>query len=196
MQAFDWQRFGDDVRASAPAILASGAVPGPPEGPYVEGRAYPLAVDVDGATGAVSFAALNAEPRIQPGWWCVAVGFTLVDDVWREGAQDDNSTTQRPFVRPVAVENSTLPWLDWHSNGGLAEGGAYTRPRHMFFGIAPVSTARLTVTDGTGRERDLAITPWCGAYVATVEGSCSRLTGYGHDDGLIGSFVCREVPPR
>jgi hypothetical protein len=190
----DWQCSGDDVRASAAGILAAGVVPGPPKGPFVERRAYPLGVDVDGATGAVSYAAFNLYPDIAPGWWCVAIRFALGDRGWQDLEQDDNSTTQRPFERPVEVENSTLTWLDWHSNGGLAGIGDSLRYRHMFFGIAPTTTARLTVSDETGRERELAITPWCGAYVASVEGAFSRLAGYDHNGEPLGSFVCRDGP--
>jgi hypothetical protein len=32
----------------------------------------------------VSFAALDAYPDIEPGWWCVAIRFTLIDGVWRK----------------------------------------------------------------------------------------------------------------
>jgi len=195
---FDWQLFGDDVRKHGPALLAAGVVPGPPEGPFVEGRAYPLGVDIDGSTGAVSYAALNPYPDTAPGWWCVAVRFTLVDGVWHDGDQDDNSTTQQPFVRPVEIENSTSAWFDWHSNGGLGDYseriGDPPRYRHMFFGIAPAGTARLTVTDETARARDLTVTPWCGAYVATVEGAFSRLTGYDGNGQQLGSFVCFDGP--
>jgi hypothetical protein len=194
---FDWHRFGDDARDGGAAILATGVVPGPPTGPFIEGRAYPLAVDVDGSTGALSFAALNPYPDIEPGWWCIAVRFSRVDGAWRGGDDTDNSTTQRPFERPTAAENSRATWFDWHSNGGLelgrdGEDEDEPRYRHMFFGNAPAVTARLTVTDHTGRERDLAITPWCGAYVATVGGTYSRLTGYDHDGRMIGSFVCQD----
>jgi hypothetical protein len=59
----------------------------------------------------------------------------------------------------------------------------------MFFGVAPAATARLTVTDEAGRTRDLAITPWCGAYVATVEGATSRLTGYDAAGRVLGELA-------
>jgi hypothetical protein len=185
---FDWPSFYDEAGERGPALLAGGGVPEPPEGPFAAGRAYPLAVDVDGAHGAVSFAALDAYPDIEPGWWCVAIRFSLIDGVWHEGGQDDNSTTQRPFERPTEVTNSTESWCDWHSNGGLAGFEEGEPDRHMFFGVAPTGTARLTVTDATGRERDLAITPWCGAYVADVTGDFSRLTGYGAGGETLGSF--------
>jgi hypothetical protein len=193
---FDWQRFGDEAGETGRALLTAGAVPTPPEGPFAEGRAYPLAMDRDRDVAAVSFAALNAYPGIEAGWWCVAVGFTLVDGVWHEAGQDDNSTTQRPFERRATVENSTSPWIDWHSNGSLGGYGEHDgdppRHRHMFFGIAPTGTARLTITDAAGRERDLRITPWCGPYVAAVEGDYSKLWGYGEDGRLLGSFVCQD----
>jgi hypothetical protein len=186
--------FYDDVRATAPGILMAGVVPGPPVGPFVAGRAYPVGVDVDGTTGAVSYVALDAYPDIAPGWWCVALRFTCVDGVWHEVSEDDNSTTQRPFERPAEIENSVATWFDWHSNGAI---GGYEEPpvhRHLFFGIAPVGTARLTVTDEAGRERDLTITPWSGAYVAAVDGPFSRLTGYDEAGATLGSFVCVDGP--
>jgi hypothetical protein len=126
--------------------------------------------------------------------WCVAVRFKLVGGEWREHDDTDNSTTQRPFERPTKAENSTSEWFAWHSNGGSGGYGDPLRYHHMFFGIAPVGTARLVVTDETGRERDLAITPWCGAYVASVEGEFSRLTGYGENGELLGSVVCSDGP--
>jgi hypothetical protein len=187
--------FYDDVRATAQGILAAVSVPGPPSGPFVAGRAYPVGVDVDGATGAVSYVALDAHPAIAPGWWCVALRFTCVDGVWHEITEDDNSTTQRPFERAAESDNSMEGWVDWHSNGAL---GGYDEPpvhRHLFFGIAPVGTARLTVTDGAGRERDLTITPWSGAYVAAVDGAYSLLTGYDAAGVTLGSFVCLDGPP-
>jgi hypothetical protein len=36
----------------------------------------------------------------------------------------------------------------------------------------------LTVRGEDGPERDLRITPWCGAYVAVVAGATAKLTGY------------------
>jgi hypothetical protein len=189
------QGFHDDVRATAPGILGSGVVPGPPIGPFVEGRAYPVAVDLDGNTGAVSYVTLDAYPDIAPGWWCVALRFTWAGGVWHEITEDDNSTTQRPFERTAESENSIAGWVDWHSNGatgGYEEPGAPLVHRHLFFGIAPVATARLTVTDEVGRERDLSITPWCGGYVAAVDGAYSRLTGYDEAGELLGSFVCLD----
>jgi hypothetical protein len=188
---FDWQRFGDEVRVSAPAILSSGLVPGPPDGPFVSGAAYPLAVDVNGRLGAVSYAALDPYPDIVPGWWCVACSFSLRDGRWWEGSQDDNTTSSRPFERPAAVENGTA-WLDWGSNGAIGEWEQEPREQHVFFGVAPSTTSRLVVTDRDGAGRDLSITPWCGAYVAVVAGTYSKLTGYDGDGRQLGSFVCQD----
>ena len=195
--AFDWEQFYDEVRATGPAILDAGHVPGPPAGPFARSDAYPLAVDAggpdgaDGPVGAVSYAALHPYPDIASGWWCVAVRFTFMDGAWRDGDEFDNTTTARPFERPAAAENSTEPWIDWHTNGGAGDYGSDDAPRyrHLFFGIAPAPTARLTVTDERGRTRDLSITPWCGAYVATVEGFTSTLTGYAAAGGRLGELV-------
>ncbi|MBI5104187.1 MAG: hypothetical protein HZB46_04240 [Solirubrobacterales bacterium] len=190
---FDWSRFFDDVRELGPPILESGVVPGPPAGPFERHRAYPLAVDRDGPRAAVLFAALDANPDLARGWWSVAVRFTREDGRWRDGDEEDGFTTQRPFERPAVPENSRHTWVDWHTNGGFGDYGTdEPRYRHMVFGIATAGTERLVVTDETGRERDLAITPWCGAYVATVEGAFSRLTGHGPDGRLLGSFVCLD----
>ena len=122
---------------------------------------------------------------IAPGWRCEASIWVNGPRGWREvGGDHDSLTSQTPFERPARAENSNAGWCDWHSNGGAAVAGpADLDPwRHAFFGIAPVGTARLTVTDQTGAERDLAITPWNGAYVAVVSGLHSTLTGYA-DDG-------------
>jgi hypothetical protein len=83
--------------------------------------------------------------------------------------------------------NSRVAWCDWHSNGGLGRWGDDDPPewRHTFFGIAPVGTARLTVTDETGNTRDLQITPW---NVAIVAGAHSTLTGYDERGDRLGSF--------
>ena len=63
----------DGIRELGPRILEREAVPGPPTGPCEErDTAYPLAVDVDGRLGAVSFAVLDMYPDISAGWWCLA----------------------------------------------------------------------------------------------------------------------------
>jgi hypothetical protein len=64
----------------------------------------------------------------------------------------------------------------------------------VFFGIAPATTARLTVSDRAGRVRDLRITPWSGAYVAAVDGDYSRLTGYDRQGRQLGSVICNDGP--
>jgi hypothetical protein len=188
---FGWHRFWDETHRLAPEILATGIVPGPPAGPFVSGAAYPLAVDVDGCLGAVSFAALDPYPDIEDGWWCVAMSFTLIDGAWTERSQHDNLTQAQPFSRPLTPDNSRHDWCDWHTNGpaGLGDEEDEHPWRHGFFGVAPVGTARLTVTDEAGRERDLRITPWNGAYVAEVAGLSSTLTGYGADGRPLGSLM-------
>jgi hypothetical protein len=110
---------------------------------------------------------------------------------WHYAAgESDNSTTADPFSRPEAATNSVHGWCDWHCNGGANGWGDDDPPpwRHTFFGIAPVGTARLTVTDEAGRTRDLQITPWNGAYVAIVAGAHSTLTGYDDAGNRLGSF--------
>jgi hypothetical protein len=187
---FDWRRFGEDVDATAPGILETREVEGPPAGPFVPGRAYPLAFDVDGDFGAVSYAALDPYPDIEPGWWCVAVAFKRSGATWCENGDQDNTTTPEPFTRPTVAES----WTAWHSNGGLWGNGDPVRYHHVFFGIAPATTARLTVTDRSGRARELAVTPWCGAYVAVVDGDFSRLTGYDRGGRELGSLICNDGP--
>jgi hypothetical protein len=82
-------------------------------------------------------------------------------DGWQFAAgESDNNTSPTPFERP-SIGDSTHRWCDWHSNGGAGDWGDQDQDpwRHTFFGIAPTGTARLTVTDEAGRERDLRITP-------------------------------------
>jgi hypothetical protein len=189
---FDRQRFEDEVRGSAPGILSSRAVSGPPAGPFESGAAYPLAVDVDGELGAVSHAALDPYPDIAEGWWCVAHSFSFRDGGWCAASDHDNTTSSRPFVRPSTVENGKTSWMDWASNGGIGEWEEEPRMRHLLFGIAPTTTARLVLATDGGRRRDLDITPWCGAYVAIVAGAYSELTGYGPSGETLGSCVCQD----
>jgi hypothetical protein len=59
---------------------------------------------------------------------------------------------------------------------------------HSYFGIAPVTTARLTVTAAGGSERDIPITPFNGAYVVAVSGPESTLTGYSPDGRQLGTM--------
>lgn len=172
-------------------------MPGPPVGNV---DSYPLAVDIDGDVGAVSWALLNAHPHIDTGWWCEAVMYGHGPGGWGEiTAGDDNTTSPTPFERPKVVTNSTMEWMDWGSQGGLAvwgePGDSDHIERHVLFGIAPVGTARLTVTTPDGRERDLRITPWNGAYVAVVEGDDSLLTGFGHGGELLGTIARQHAGP-
>jgi hypothetical protein len=106
---FDRRRFGDDVEASAPRILDAAVVAGPPNGPFASGRAYPIAVDVDGDLGAVSYAALDPYPDIEPGWWCVAVAFKRSDQGWGESGDGDNSTTQTSPRGITTCSSVSLP---------------------------------------------------------------------------------------
>ena len=167
-------------------------MPGPPPRPWKRGTAYPLAFDVNGRLGAVSFALLDPYPEIAPGWWCLATSWVRGRKGWGEaGAETDNTTSPTPFERPRRAEASVHAWCDWHSNGGAAHWGDEDDDpwRHLFFGIAPAGTARLVVTDATGRERDLHITPWNGAYVAIVSGVESTLTGFDERGTILGSFM-------
>jgi len=176
----------DDVEAKAPAILAAGTVPPPPVGPLELGAGYALACDVAGDLGAVTFAVVDMYPDLADGMWCLAMIYRRLDDVWVEFGEHDSTTTARPFERIAAVENSTLPWIDWHSNGPLMP--HETGCLHSYFGVAPVTTTRLTVSAGGGAERDLRITRGNGAYVAVVSGRSSTLSGYGADGRLLGQF--------
>jgi hypothetical protein len=54
----------------------------------------------------------------------------------------------------------------------------------------------LTVTDETGRTRDLQITPWNGAYVAIVAGAHSTLTGYDDHGERLGSLKPMDGFPQ
>lgn len=158
----------------------------------MRGARYPLAVDIDGDLGVVSFAALALHPHIDSGWWCVAQMFERSGAGWAGSSEDDNTTSPTPFTRPLVAENGP-GWLDWGSNCGLMGWGDGDF-RLMCFGIAPVGTARMTITDGTGRERDLRITPWNGAFVAVVRGTSHVLTGYDASDRVLGSSVCDYGP--
>jgi hypothetical protein len=188
----------DGIWELGPRILGRETVPGPPTGPWERDTVYPLAVDVDGRFGAVSFAVLGMYPDISAGWWCLATTWVRDGGGWEYAGGDfDNETSPEPSVRPVAPDNSVEEWCDWHTNGGAGEWPNDEQPwRHTFFGIAPVSTARLTVADDTGRERDLRITPWNGAYVAVVAGVHSTLTGYAADGRRLGAFMPMDATRR
>lgn len=185
--------IGTSRSAFGPDVIAAGCIDGPPREPWHRSRAYPLAVDVNAADGiaAVSFAVLDLCPEIERGWWCQAVTFALREGRWRYAAgENDNTTAPDPFSRPAKATNSVVGWCDWASTGDVGGWSEDDPPtwRHTFFGIAPTGTARLTVTDETGRTRELQITPWNGAYVAMVAGVHSTLTGYDGRGRELGSF--------
>ena len=169
-------------------VLTAGAVPGRPAPPYERGVGHPLALDICDRIGAVSFAVLDAYPEIAPGWWCLVEQFALVEGTWTPaGGSHDNTTSQTPFERPRAVSNSSLDWVDWASFGGVGGWDEEPRERHSYFGIAVTGTMRLTVTTEDGRERDVPITPWCGAWVVAAPGRHSTLTGYDATGSVLGT---------
>jgi hypothetical protein len=147
---------------------------------------YPLAFDRHADLGAISFAVLDLHPRVARGMWCEALAYARGrDGRWVEIAEHDNTTSPRPFDRPLQPESSEETWIDWHSNDGLREGGSHEYLTG-FFGIAPLTTARLTVTAAGEEERDLRITPESGAYVAVVAAAAWTLRGYGADGEHLG----------
>ena len=181
--------FAQDIDRLAPVMLRLGVVPGPPSGPPVPGSAYPLAVDVHDRLGAASFAVLGLHPEIADGWWCVTRQYALRGGTWQDaGGEHEVPATSRPFEPPATAEDSTVAWVDRPSDGGHGEWDDEPRRRHVLSGVATATTARLAVTDESGRTRTIAITPWCGAYVAVVAGASSRLTGYGAAGEELGSI--------
>jgi hypothetical protein len=170
------------------AVLTAGRVPGPPAAPYEVGVAYPLAFDVCDGIAAVSFAARDVFPDIDRGWWCLVEQFWLSDGHWEPaGGSYDNTTTATPFERPTAIANSSVEWIDWVSNGGHAIWDQEPRERHSYFGIAPAHTTRLSVMTTDGRTRDVAITPWNGAWVVAATGVRSTLVGYDAAGAVLGT---------
>jgi hypothetical protein len=168
------------------AVLTAEAVHPPPYGPYLHGPVHPIAFDIEGALGAVSFATWDMYPgMLDPAeWWCTVELFVRGDAGWGScWGQYDNTTTPTPFQRPAADGY----WIAWHSNGGADEWDDEPRRRFSFFGVAPTGTERLTVRGEDGRERDLRITPWNGAYVAVVAGATATLTGYDADGRRLGA---------
>ncbi len=173
---------------SAEEILSLGFVPGPPEAGVKD---HPVAVDIDGQFGAVSWVYFNRSRAIARGWWCDATIYRYGPMGWGEvTAAADNTTAEQPFVRPHVPTNCAMSWIDWPSYCEVSswDGIPGYPDRHMFFGIATVGTARLTVTTPDGRERDLRITPWNGAYVAVVVGETPVLTGYDATGAVLGTL--------
>jgi hypothetical protein len=158
-------------------ILNSGVLPRPPSEPLLGHTAYPIAVDIDSEFAAVTFAALNIYER---GWWCVASVYRRVGTAWTAFNEFDNATTDSPFERPLDAGDS---WVDWMSDSGPLVYGDQVLERYAFFGIASTRTARLTVDD-----RELTITPWNGAFVATTPREDSVITGYAADGTLLGTI--------
>lgn len=180
--------FAEDIDRFAPVMLRLGVVPGPPSGSPVPGRAYPRAVDVHDRLGAVSFAVLGLRPEVADGWWCVTRQYALRGGTWQDaGGEHEVPTSSRPFEAPETPESSPVAWVDRPTDGGHGEWDEEPQRRHVLSGSATAATARLAVTDESGRTRGIAITPWCGAYVAVVAGASSRLTGYGAAGEELGS---------
>lgn len=137
----------------------------------------------------MSFVALDVYPDIARGWWCLVEQFSSSDGTrGGAGGEHDNTTSSTPFKRLTSAENSELDWLDWLSFGGAAEWDDEPRRRQSYFGIAPVQTARLTVTAEDGCERELRVTPWNGAFVVASPGTHSALTGYDVEDNVLGTL--------
>jgi hypothetical protein len=170
------------------AVLIAGTLDPPSHPVPVRDAAYPLAFDAGELLGAVSFATWDPYPGdFEPEWWCVAQLFIRRDGQWHWcGGEHDNTTSATPFQRPAEGH-----WIEWHSNGPAPIWDDEPRQRFSFFGIAPEGTARLTVRDEDGRERDLRITPWCGAYVGVVAGATATLTGYDAGGRRLGAY---ELP--
>jgi hypothetical protein len=183
-----------DLVAAGRALLESGIVPDRrAESPSARGP-QPVALDRNGAIGAVSFAARNRTSSLErDAWSCIALMLQLIDGRWLGGDEQDASWTPHPFERPVAAENSRVSWIDWHSNGPLrwVEGQGWC---HCLFGIAPLGTARLLVRSDVEAPRDLAITQYNGAYVAAVIGERSWLAGFDETGRELGEIQCQDGP--
>jgi hypothetical protein len=175
-----------DTSELGEAVLTSGTVEPPLDGAPLHDVLHPIAFDADEVLGAVSFAIWDPYPGdFEPEWWCVAELFMRRDGEWAScWGQHDNSTSPTPFQRPAADGE----WVHWHSNGPAPVWEEEPRERFSFFGIAPEGTERLTVRGEDGRERDLRITPWCGAYVGVVAGGTATLTGYDAAGNRLGAY--------
>jgi hypothetical protein len=186
-------RYPADLEEIGVEILASRRVPRPAEPPHEVGVGYPLAFDICGRIGAVSFAALDVYPDIAAGWWCLVELFSYAEGSWGcAGGEHDNTTTANPFTRPSDAENSNVEWVDWLSFGGAPEWDEEPRRRQSYFGVAPTRTARLTATTEDGTVRELEITPWSGAFVAVNPGTRSSLTGYDATGVELGSMSIED----
>jgi len=163
----------DDPNELGFELVRSGATAAPPQDPIQAHVAYPIALDTHAGFAAVTFAALNIYER---GWWCVAKVYREIDGVWTEFFEYDSATTDMPFERRPMQPGR---WVDWMCDSPELIYG----DRHSFFGVAAAQTARLTV-DG----RDVPITPWNGAFVATAPGERSVLTGYAADGSVLGTL--------
>jgi hypothetical protein len=149
-----------DWRSAASAILDTGVLPAPPARSLEPGVRYPLAFDREGDLGAISFAVLDLHPRIAKGMWCEMLIYARGrGGRWADIAEHDNTTSPRPFERPRSAENSDAPWIDWHSNAGLRQGGTYWY---------------VTISGASG------------AYVAAIPAAAWTLTGYGVDGERLG----------
>lgn len=158
-------------------ILHAGVVPPPPREQIRSHFAYPIALDIYDGFAAVSFAVLNLYER---GWWCVVKLYREIDGQWVSFFEYDSATTDTPFRRPSRVENR---WVDWMCDSPALVFGNESLERRSFFGIAPIETARLTVAG-----RDVPITPWSGAFVATAPSGHCELTGYAADGTVLGTL--------
>ena len=181
--------FAEDIARLAPVMLRLGVVPEPPSGAPVPGRAYPLAVDVHDRLGAVSFAVLDG---VSDGWWRLTRQYALRGGRWEDAGGEHDVETASPFAPPQTGDHG---WVERPADGGHGEWDEEPVRRHLLSGIAAAATARLEVTDESDRTRDIAITPWCGAYVAVVAGASSRLTGYGAAGEELGSITAPPPPP-
>lgn len=179
----------DALERVANVVLAADEIPRPGERRWAAGDLYPIAIDANGDHAAVAFAWRNPYPDVAHGWWHRVVLFDRAGDSWHwAGGEHDNPTTPTPFDRPAAVSNGQWDWIDWHTDGGVAEWSRAPRVRRSFCGIAPRATARLIVSDGSGEERGIAIPPWCGAYTAIVLGEVWMLCGFDSAGTRLGCF--------
>ena len=133
----------------------------------------------------MSFAALDVHPDTDRAWWCMVEQFRRRDGHWHlAGSSHDNTTTATPFERPATGE-----WIQWGPDGGHRIWDEDPRVRDSYFGIAPVGTARLSVRTNDGGERDVATTPWNGAWVVVGSGVSSTLIGRDANGEILGEMA-------